>query len=408
MPKSAEDMIASGPTGAGEQRAVDFQPLPANDIDTTTTETTSTDTSSRPHQQLTEVGDVTPANVEINEGTKVSDVLKQFDRLTTNATEQSVNKPAKSKTPAPQQQQQTIQPPTAVEAQDIPQEIPEIPAAEQTAEAQEVPLAVEIPAPVAKQMSKQAQEWVLAEMKRSNKAVADTKALLEANSKNTPASNAWYEHPDSYVLSEEFQQSTQNLGQYKSILRHYQEQLIRIREGDDWEDLSQNAEGQVVRMAAKQKASAKAEALIEERIAIARDLVKQEEAQQQQFTADHQQRSAQARNVLAELEKRYFPQYVQGIKSKNTEVQKYVSAAEQELKYLQQGYNPLTPFMLKLYASFLELKLNGSNQQQAAAAKVSPAQAAAGPTMSSINSSGGQRISDPDELPFNPKQWPGR
>ena len=405
MPKSAEDMIASGPTGAGEQRAVDFQPLPTNDTATTTTETTSTDApSSRPHQQLTEVGNVTPTNVEINEGTKVSDVLKQFDRLTTNAPEQPVNKPAKSKTPAPQQQ--TIQPPTATEEQEIPQEIPTV---EQTAETtQEVPLASEIPAPVAKQMSKQAQEWVLAEMKRSNKAVADTKALLEANSKNTPASNAWYEHPDSYVLSEEFQQSTQNLGQYKSILRHYQEQLIRIREGDDWEDLSQDDKGQVVRMAAKQKASAKAEALIEERIAIARDLVKQEEAQQQQFTADHQQRSAQARNVLAELEKRYFPQYVQGIKSKSAEVQKYVSAAEQELKYLQQGYNPLTPFMLKLYASFLELKLNGSGQQQTAAAKISATQAAAGPTMSSINSSGGQRISDPDELPFNPKQWPGR
>lgn len=396
MPKSAEEMIAAGPTGAGEQRTTTFESLP-------TTESTPVESapSARPHQQLEEVGDVTPPNVEIADNTKVSDVLKQFDRLTTQAPEKAVNKPAKEsnkvKTPTP------MPPPTAAE-----EELPiQEPVTQQTAETQEIPLAVEIPTPVAKQMSKQAQEWVLAEMKRSNKAVADTKALLESASKGNATNNAWYEHPNSFVLSEDYQQSQQHLGQYKSILRHYQEQLIRIREGDEWEDLSQDADGRVIRMTAKQKASAKAEALIEERIAIARDLVRQEESTIQQYTTEHQQRSTQVRSVLGELEKRYFPQYSQGIKSKNADIQKYVSAAEQELKVLQQSYNPLTPFVLKLYASFLEQKLGGSGQQQNAT-KISATQAAAGPTMSSINSSGGQRTSDPDELPFNPNQWPAR
>ena len=401
MPKSAEEMIVSGPTGAGEQSAPEFQPLPTNEAPATPN--VESPPPQRPSQQLQEIGDVTPPNVEIGEDTKVSDVLKQFDRLTTKPTDLPKTKPtkesAKAKTPAPAAE--PLLPPTAANEELVEQETAEIP---QIAETQEVPLASEIPMPVAKQMSKQAQEWVLAEMKRSNKAVAETKALLEAASKGKTTDNAWYEHPDSYVLSEEFQQSQQHLGQYKSILRHYQEQLIRIREGDDWEDLSQNAQGQVVRVADKQKASAKAEAMIEERIAVARDLVRQEESHQQQFTAEHQQRSTQVRNVLGELEKRYFPQYTQGIKSKNADVQKYVSAAEQELKFLQQGYNPLSPFVLKLYASFLELKLNSSNQQQPVA-KVSAAQAAAGPTMSSINSSGGQRNVDPDDLPFNPSQW---
>jgi hypothetical protein len=405
MPKSAEEMIASGPTGAGEQRSVEFQPLPTNTEAPSNTPAPETP-APRPHQQLEEVGNVTPPNVEIGDDTKVSDVLKQFDRLTTKQTEQAKSAD-KAKTPAPTKPtekpvEKPVLPPTASE-----ETVEEV--TPPTSEEVITTSAVEIPAPLAKQMSKQAQEWVLAEMKRNAKAVEDAKALA-ANSKGKEATNnAWYEHPNSFVLAEEFQQSQQHLGQYKGILRHYQEQLVRVREGDEWEDLSQDADGRVIKLPAKQKASAKAEALIEERIAIARDLVRQEEGYQQQFINEHQQRSTQVRGVLGELEKRYFPQYVQGIKSKNADVQKYVQAAEQELKVLQQSHNPLTPFMLKLYASFLELKLGGAGQQtQQQVNKVSNTQAQAGPTISSINSSGGQRSVDPDDLPFNPAQWPGR
>lgn len=412
-PKDVASIIAAGPSSADAlakpSAAQDvFEPLPTSAPPNVGSPVESAPKPPVKPQLPQERGDVTPPNVDLSEESSVGDVLNAFDRLgikkqddpKKSAQPKEVETPTPSKEPNAEEKEQkedgllTVEFPTAVSlAQTDENNVEQLPEVQ-----------AEIPAAIAKQMSNPAKEWAVSQLKQNAKYAAALKAQqAEANK----PSQAWYEHPNAYALTPEFQRSVGNANQYRAILRHYQEQLLAVRDGEEWIDLTENEKGEAIRIPTKQKPSTQAELLLEERIATARELIREEEQQQQNYIAQHQQYGQQSKTLLQDLEKRYFPQYEKGIVTKSPQIKKYLEDAAKQLTLLRQQHNPLTGFVLRLYASFLETKLAPTNAVAASAAASQATQRQAGPTNAAINSAGATKPLDPDEQPFNPNQWPG-
>jgi len=60
--------------------------------------------------------------------------------------------------------------------------------------------------------------------------------------------DSYYEHPAAYQLTPEFQQLNQTYNQSSAEAAHWQQQIIKIREGKDWEDLQEDAKGNIIRV----------------------------------------------------------------------------------------------------------------------------------------------------------------
>jgi hypothetical protein len=94
---------------------------------------------------------------------------------------------------------------------------------------------------VAKEMSSPAyKEFV--KYVQENKALKADKTIKSEN--GLPVS--YFEHPDSYILSPEFNQATQVIRQADSVLAHWEAQKRKIAEGEDWQDLDVDENGKIV------------------------------------------------------------------------------------------------------------------------------------------------------------------
>lgn len=94
---------------------------------------------------------------------------------------------------------------------------------------------------VAKEMSSPAYiEFV--KYVQENKALKADKTIKSEN--GLPVS--YFEHPDSYILSPDFNQATQVIRQADSVLAHWEAQKKRIAEGEDWQELTTDAQGKIV------------------------------------------------------------------------------------------------------------------------------------------------------------------
>jgi iron-sulfur cluster repair protein YtfE (RIC family) len=94
---------------------------------------------------------------------------------------------------------------------------------------------------VAKEMSNPAYtEFV--KYVQENKALKADKTIKSEN--GLPVS--YFEHPDSYILSPEFNQATTVIRQADSVLAHWEAQKRKIAEGEDWQDLDVDDKGQIV------------------------------------------------------------------------------------------------------------------------------------------------------------------
>lgn len=377
-----------------------------------------------------------PAGDDVN----INDILKEFEQVKPNALidkEDGVKSADKKKVKEDDEDDEAavttedeaeVVPPTATEEAEAEEEAAEEGGeAEAEAEEEVVPptartkadatAEVKIPEKIGKQMSKPAKEWVTAQLKKQAALAAE---LEEAQAEGAQGKGqGWYEHPNAFVLTEEFQQSSKNINETNAVLRHWQEQLVLIKNGDDFTDLGYNDQtGQIFAKPQKMKGDARADVYVTTRIQQAQQALAQEQQKMQQLQVDHQATHKAIPGMLNKLEERYFPQYVNGITSKYPKVTEFVKAASDHLKLLKQQHNPLTPFVLKLYAACVEMKLSqpaASKTSTAGGAKAvkrqvtSGSQAQAGPTQDNINAGGAvsRKPSNPDDVPFNASEWPG-
>lgn len=258
--------------------------------------------------------------------------------------------------------------------------------------------------PLLKKMSNDAREYFVAEFKRYGKEVEELKSKLAVSEKQTKSDlpTGWYEHEDAYSLTPEFKNLAQTKGQLGAIEDHYRKQLIAIKEGEDWFDLTLDNRGQIVQQ--KRKAGAEADMLVSSRLQEAvltlRDLEKQELALKQSF----KQNVVNHRSGMKKLEDEYFPQYAD---------EKEFSAIEdvQSFQKVLQSYglqnDRMSGITSKLYAYALDQtrKVQELEKAKNVAATNKPVVNKNGPTGDEINKGSVTKVVTPDEVPFNPRAF---
>jgi len=253
-----------------------------------------------------------------------------------------------------------------------------------------------------KKMDNTAKEFFASELKRRAKDVEELKSKLSVAEKQkapegVPA--AWYDHEEAYTLTPEYRIITNQHTQIQSIADHYRNQLIAIKNGEDWFDLTQNEKGQIIQV--KQKASPQADVLVGERIREAagalNDLGKKEQALVQAWKSS----AFNNRSQFKRVEDEYFPQYSNEAEFANNEDAKAVYTV---LEQAGVRGDRMASMVAKLYAfamehvrkvQELETKVSGTRVNKQA-----------GPTGDEINNGGGAKKElDPDEKPFNPNAF---
>jgi len=252
-----------------------------------------------------------------------------------------------------------------------------------------------------KKMDNSARQWVVAELKRAAKEKEELKSKLSVaekkGSNNLPEN--WFEHEEAYTLSPEFKQLQNQHGRLSAIEKHYREQLIAIKEGEDWFDLVQNADGSISQV--KQKASSQADALVMTRLndatAFIREIEKQDGAYKQAFKAS----AINSRAGVKQLENDYFPQYADDSEFSNNEDAKSIKI---QLQSLGAHNDRLAGVLAKLYAFSMEQLREVESLKKASSPANRIVTPKNGPTGDEINKGPGKVLSA-DERPFNMAAW---
>ena len=154
-------------------------------------------------------------------------------------------------------------------------------------------------------MSNDAKEYVVAEFKRNHKQIEELKLKAARPSDELPSS--WYEHEQAFVLVPQYQKLSRSLDTYNRVEDHYRQQLIAIKEGDDWQDLTTNDQGEIVTV--PRKADAASEVEVSRRINAAAMQIQNTTKEIQTFQDNHKKSALGNKEAMVKLEDDYFPQY---------------------------------------------------------------------------------------------------
>ena len=257
--------------------------------------------------------------------------------------------------------------------------------------------------PFFKKMSNDAREWVVAELKRNAKQITELKAAKTPERKEGDLPDAWYEHEDSYTLTPQFRTLAGERNQISAIEKHLREQLIAIKEGEDWFDLVPGQQpGQIVQV--KRKADSASEVNVSKRIQDAAFMLQDNEQKQRAFVQQFNNGVFKHREKVKSLEDEWFPQYKD---EKENEKNKHFQTVRAAFKANGLDKDRITGFTERLYAFAMdileeneELKKGGNNSVERAAANN-------GPTGDDINKgeTSKSRVKDPMDMPFQLKEF---
>lgn len=152
-----------------------------------------------------------------------------------------------------------------------------------------------------------------------------------------------YEHPEAYVLDPRYKGAVENLGKLRGERDYWEEQLLKIKQGEDWVDYVPTADGKWAPVT--KKASIQAEMEVTRYMSNATQMLSEGQRSIQQFVAAHQQAHGQLIGAIKQAERNFFPDY----EDKNNPSQKQIENAIRFLSERGLGSNPLTPMVAKFY-----------------------------------------------------------
>lgn len=126
--------------------------------------------------------------------------------------------------------------------------------------------------------------------KESQKAIQerDTQiAQLKTGKATLP--DSYYEHPEAFVLSPDYQPLVRDTQLAINIERHWQDQLAKVEENEDWQDISVDKDGNVV-LSEPQAATSKVKAAIISRLQAVNNYRTGKENELRSFVTNYKQR----------------------------------------------------------------------------------------------------------------------
>lgn len=175
------------------------------------------------------------------------------------------------------------------------------------------------------------------------------------------------EHPNAFVLDEEYQQASQAFRNYSAEASHWEAQYTKIAQGEDWEDIEQDKDGnlKVVSRPADAKASVRVLGYLTE----ARRLAGEHRYKAEAIKNNHTKTHTEVIGAIRHAENKFFPDmtdYSALIQANDSAKLMHTAMAE-----LGQTNNPLSTILVKLYAAFVAERRK--NQVPANPAKTAPA-----------------------------------
>lgn len=204
----------------------------------------------------------------------------------------------------------------------------------------------------------------------------------------------WHDHPDSYKLTEEYQQASEMYNLATAVAQHWEHQLIALDGGAKQVSLlTTDAQGNVV-VAAPTAVTPATRADLVRRMAIAQQDISQVEQQREGIKATHQQRYKNFKSTLENIYNTHFGKHEALFKDRrDTHIASFPSwwrnTPEAKLLATSLATNEL-----------FQQHIDGLAKADQASALVKGAASAAGPTVGEINQS--TVPADPNKRPVAP------
>lgn len=257
--------------------------------------------------------------------------------------------------------------------------------------------------PVFRKSAKEAQEFIVAELRRRGKETEELKGQLEATKKEVREGlpSTWYENENAYTLLPEYQTLNAEYATIESLVKHFRQQLIAIKAGDNWEDLVMGEDGKLVKVPAKP--GPEVDVRVTEQIAGLTGALQQRQQQALQLAQRFKTQSRTIKDEMRKAEDHFFPQYKE--KFEENEHGKY---AYNHLKSLGQEHNVIAPFVQKLYAWGIEILQENEALRAERDKGKKIATMGNGPTGDAINKGAVTEVprsTNPDDEPYDSKAF---
>jgi len=203
--------------------------------------------------------------------------------------------------------------------------------------------------PLFKAMSNEAYEKMkTVYLDRKAKIEEAEKYKKEVEAAKTATPKSWMEHPEAYVLADDYKEADSTAKQAKSELSYWETQYEKISKGEDWEDLDIK-DGKLVRVPRQATTRSSVEVLgyIQEARRIARESESKMDQIKGSFVATHQSINSK----IEEAENQFFPT----MKDYNALVStnQYAKVMADALKGIGQSNTPLSRVVVKLYTALM-------------------------------------------------------
>jgi hypothetical protein len=271
--------------------------------------------------------------------------------------EEVIDKPKEDIEEPPQEPQESQEAPTS---EDFSKKLEDL---DKTETVVESPVSdIVIPENISKKMATEARDFLLAEMKRRSNLQKEFETFKKASEGKKSVPTSWYDHENAFVLDPEYQKAISTGNQLDGIISHFQEQLVKIKEGDNWKDVSLDTNNQLTLIEKKSDFRAEAEVLAKLQNL---QLTKRElESKAVSIRDTFGSKVAEAKSVIRKLEDEYFPQFKDDTSYNTNEHLKNMSTVlkskslEQDLLFGMTSKMYATFMGQKDYISKLEKKLN--------------------------------------------------
>jgi len=193
-----------------------------------------------------------------------------------------------------------------------------------------------------------------------------TQKIVDLEKGKRPLPESYLEHPEAYTLTEEWSNGTSQLQSANLEKRHYQQQLINIREGKKWQELHVNEKGQYF-LGKEQDATPTADVHVSNQLQLAGQIVNETSADLNRIRGSFSQRHSAVVQGVRKVEDEYFPQY-----KELKEGDPHKPAIDAVVNaFHAKGFknNPLVGLLAKSYAHVKALENENANLKQAATTK---------------------------------------
>lgn len=135
----------------------------------------------------------------------------------------------------------------------------------------------------------------------------ENQQLKEATAK-APKAQPFYGHPKAYQLSDDYQQKTQLATTAQAIEEHWETQLAKVRRGEKWQDLDQDASGAYI-LSQPKEPTTEAEIAIGKHLKLTSKQAAKLTADLESFQADYGKTYQQDVQVIDGAKAKFFPGY---------------------------------------------------------------------------------------------------